>query len=130
MPKSHFVNHLPWSDPIMPLAPWRNRWLRDRHREYSGGTTWFFHTDHLGSPKVKTAVNGTEAERWDYHPYGETWVPGAPGDQHRYTGHLRDAESGNDYAGARYYSSARGRWLGVDPVPGDLANPQRLNRCA
>ncbi len=45
-------------------------------------------------------------------------------------GHLRDAESGNDYAGARYYSSARGRWLGVDPVLGDLANPQRLNRYA
>jgi RHS repeat-associated protein len=79
---------------------------------------------------VKTAVNGTEAERWDHYPYGETWVPGAPGDQHRYTGHLRDAESGNDIAGARYYSSARGRWLGVDPVPGDLANPQRLNRYA
>jgi RHS repeat-associated protein len=97
--------------------------------EYSGGTTWFFHADHLGSPKVKTAVNGTEAERWDYYPYGETWVPGAPGDQHRYTGHLRDAESGNDFAGARYYSSARGRWLAVDPVPGDR-DPQDLNRYA
>jgi RHS repeat-associated protein len=77
---------------------------------------------------VKTAVNGTDAERWDHYPYGETWVPGAPGDQHRYTGHLRDAESGNDFAGARYYSNIRGRWLSVDPVLGDLANPQRLNR--
>jgi hypothetical protein len=73
---------------------------REKLVEYSGGTTWFFHTDHLGSPKVKTAVNGTEAERWDHYPYGETWVPGGSGDQHRYTGHLRDAESGNDFAGA------------------------------
>jgi RHS repeat-associated protein len=79
---------------------------------------------------VKTAVNGTEAERWDHYPYGETWVPGGSGDQHRYTGHLRDAESGNDYAGARYYSNICGRWLSVDPVAGDLANPQRLNRYA
>jgi YD repeat-containing protein len=73
---------------------------REKLVEYSGGTTWFFHADHLGSPKVKTAVNGTEAERWDHYPYGETWVPGGSGDQHRYTGHLRDAESGNDFAGA------------------------------
>jgi RHS repeat-associated protein len=78
---------------------------------------------------VKTAVDGTEVERWDHYPYGETWVPGAPGDQHRYTGHLRDAESGNDYAGARYYSNIRGRWLSVDPERGDR-DPQDLNRYA
>ncbi len=103
---------------------------REKLVEYSGGTTWFFHADHLGSPKVKTALDGSEAERWEYYPYGETWLPGAPGDQHRYTGHVRDAESGNDFAGARDYSSSRGRWLAVDPVLGDLANPQRLNRYA
>jgi RHS repeat-associated protein len=102
---------------------------REKLVEYSGGTTWFFHADHLGSPKVKTAVNGTEAERWDHDPYGETWVPGGSGDQHRYTGHLRDAESGNHYAGARYYSNIRGRWLSVDPVLGDR-DPQDLNRYA
>jgi RHS repeat-associated protein len=103
---------------------------REKLAEYSLGTTWFFHADHLGSPKVKTAVNGTESERWDHYPYGETWVPGAPGDQHRYTGHLRDAESENDYAGARYYANPRGRRLTVDPLLGDLSNPQRLNRYA
>jgi RHS repeat-associated protein len=79
---------------------------------------------------VKTGVNGTESERWDHYPYGETWVPGVPGDQHRYTGHLRDAESENDYAGARYYANQRGRWLTVDPLLGDLRNPQSLNRYA
>jgi RHS repeat-associated protein len=31
-------------------------------------------------------------------------------------------------AGARYYSNVRGRWLSVDPVLGDMANPKRLNR--
>ena len=40
----------------------------------------------------------------------------------------RDTESGNEYAGARYYSNVRGRWLSVDPVLGDEQNPQRLNR--
>jgi len=92
------------------------------------GVTWFFHADHLGTPKVRTTHMGAVAETWDYYPFGETWVSGLPGDQHRYTGHLRDAESNNDYAGARYYSNARGRWLSVDPAASRMNNPQVLNR--
>ena len=52
----------------------------------------------------------------------------------RSTGKERDAESGNDYFGARYYSSAMGRWMSPDwsakaePVPyAKLDNPQSLN---
>ena len=33
---------------------------------------------------------------------------------HRYTGKERDAESGNDYFEARYYSSAMGRFMSPD----------------
>jgi RHS repeat-associated protein len=29
----------------------------------------------------------------------------------KFTGKERDTESGNDYFGARYYSSAMGRWM-------------------
>ena len=32
----------------------------------------------------------------------------------RCTGKERDAESGNDYFGARYYASTMGRWLSPD----------------
>ena len=52
----------------------------------------------------------------------------------RYTGKERDTESGNDYFGARYYSSAMGRFMSPDwsaqeePVPyAKLDNPQTLN---
>jgi len=52
----------------------------------------------------------------------------------RSTGKERDTESGNDYFGARYYSSAMGRWMSPDwsakaePVPyAKLDNPQSLN---
>ncbi len=52
----------------------------------------------------------------------------------RYTGKERDTESGNDYFGARYYSSAMGRFMSPDwsakiaPVPyAKLENPQTLN---
>ena len=33
---------------------------------------------------------------------------------HRFTGKERDTESGNDYFGARYYSSAMGRFMSPD----------------
>lgn len=52
----------------------------------------------------------------------------------RFTGKERDAESGLDYFGARYYGSALGRWTSPDwsdkaePVPyAKLDNPQSLN---
>ena len=51
-----------------------------------------------------------------------------------FTGKERDTESGNDYFGARYYSSAMGRFMSPDwsaqeePVPyAKLENPQSLN---
>lgn len=45
----------------------------------------------------------------------------------RSTGKERDAESGNDYFGARYYASSMGRFLSPDEGPWQLENPQYLN---
>jgi RHS repeat-associated protein len=54
--------------------------------------------------------------------------------QPRFTGKERDAETGLDYFGARYYSAAQGRFTSPDwssapePVPfAQLDNPQTLN---
>ena len=51
-----------------------------------------------------------------------------------FTGKERDAETGLDYFGARYFSAAQGRFIGADwsaqpvPVPyADFTNPQTLN---
>ncbi|MGO9336197.1 MAG: RHS repeat-associated core domain-containing protein [Terracidiphilus sp.] len=46
------------------------------------------------------------------------------------TGKERDAESGNDYFGARYYASSMGRFLSPDPsglAYADPTNPQSFN---
>jgi RHS repeat-associated protein len=50
--------------------------------------------------------------------------------QYRFTGKERDAESGNDYFGARYYSSAMGRFMSPDPLlnSGHPKDPQSWNR--
>ena len=47
-----------------------------------------------------------------------------------FTGKERDAESGNDYFGARYYASAMGRFLSPDPLlnSGRPDDPQTWNR--
>ena len=48
----------------------------------------------------------------------------------RYTGKERDAESGNDYFGARYYASSMGRFMSPDPLYIEmhrLVDPQQLN---
>jgi RHS repeat-associated protein len=46
----------------------------------------------------------------------------------RCTGKERDAESGLDYFGARFYSSSMGRWMSPDMAGPDLPNPQTLNK--
>lgn len=49
-------------------------------------------------------------------------------EQYRSTGKERDSDTNLDYFGARYFSGAQGRFTSADPVGGDLANPQSLNR--
>ncbi len=95
--------------------------------EFSGGTTRFFHADHRRTPVRRTALDGSLTGSWDLLPFGESLQPESE-DGHRFTGHLRDGETGNDYAGARYYAGTAGRWLSSDPVIGRISNPQRLNR--
>jgi RHS repeat-associated protein len=67
-------------------------------------------------------------------PFGDGETCLATPTEHLFTGKERDAESGNDYFEARYYSSAVGRFMSpdwsakVEPVPyADLENLQSLN---
>ena len=74
-------------------------------------------------------------------PFGEECTtgpcvnnPGAgAGQPRKFTGKERDAETGLDYFGARYYGSKIGRFTTVDPVytwRENLVDPQRWNRYA
>ena len=69
----------------------------------------------------------------DYTPFGQVFS-GNTNDPYFFTGKERDIESGLDYFGARYMSSAMGRFMSPDlsdvtyPVPyADLTNPQSRN---
>src|SRR6266540_1130384 len=90
----------------------------------------YYHTDAVGSVRMMTDANGQVIKRFDYLPFGELW-PGDPPDRRQFAGKERDAETGFDYVGARYYASQTGRFTTVDPVvevDKALVDPQRWNR--
>jgi RHS repeat-associated protein len=98
----------------------------------------YYHLDAVGNVLAVTDTNGAVVEQHDYLPFGEEWcgtqVCGSvtPGQPKRFTGKERDAETGLDYFGARYYGSRIGRFTTVDPVRTmqALFDPQQWNRYA
>jgi RHS repeat-associated protein len=93
----------------------------------------YYHLDAIGNVRAVTsqASPPVVVERHDYLPFGEEWNP-QPGTQpKRFTGKERDAETGLDYFGARYYGSRIARFTTVDPklnMKRALLDPQEWNR--
>jgi RHS repeat-associated protein len=110
---------------------------------YRDTNTYFALEDWLGSKRAEISADNSCGTAFRSLPYGNglTLVTLAgytssciDATEHHFTGKERDAESGNDYFGARYYASTMGRWLSPDwsekqdPIPyGKLDNPQSLN---
>jgi RHS repeat-associated protein len=112
------------------------------------GTTYLT-ADHLGSTRFVSASDGSLKKCYDYLPFGEELqqgmggrgscypanvtnpYPGAPdAESMKFTGQERDAETGLDYFGARYMSSAQGRFTSPDPsglLSAKPADPQSWN---
>ena len=93
----------------------------------------YYHLDAVGNVRAVTDQQGRVIERHDYLPFGEEWNPQGGTQPLRFTGKERDAETGLDYFGARYYGSSIGRFTTVDPVytwRENLVDPQRWNRYA
>jgi RHS repeat-associated protein len=109
--------------------------------------TQYLAADHLGSTRMVTGGPGSPSSQTafrDYLPFGyeipatidgrgssysETDNP-----RQKFTGKERDAETGLDFFGARYFSAAQGRfttpdWSAIpEPVPyASLNDPQSLN---
>ena len=96
----------------------------------AGSGTSCLTSDHLGSTRAVMKADGTVA-RHDYLPFGEelpstvggrSTVAGygaADSTRQKFTQKERDNESGLDYFGARYYSSAQGRFTSADDFLSD-----------
>jgi RHS repeat-associated protein len=89
----------------------------------------------LGTRRVNTDYAGVIDQTCSTLPFGEAiaCTTSSP-TEHLFTAKERDTESGNDYFGARYYSSAMGRFMSPDWAPrpwavpyADFTDPQTLN---
>jgi RHS repeat-associated protein len=93
-----------------------------------------YQLDAPGSVRVVTNQAGQEVTRHDFLPFGEEFpTPMTPSMGKLFTGKERDAETGLDYFGARYYDSGVGRFTTIDPIytwKENLVDPQRWNRYA
>lgn len=94
-------------------------------------TTTFYHTNQIRSSTLITSGNGWPLWQATYLPFGEEYNPETGDDHYKFTGKERDAESGLDNFGKRYYSSTMGRFVTPDPKTvalRHLLNPQKLNK--
>jgi RHS repeat-associated protein len=100
----------------------------------TGTRVEYYHLDALGSVRVVTNASGQVLRRHDYRPFGEEVSPSHPSPERKlFTGQERDAETGLDYFGARYYRADIARFTTVDPelnIKEALVDPQRWNRYA
>ncbi len=95
---------------------------------YEAGTLKYHHGDSL-SDRLITSSTGAVLGQQGHFPFGETWY--APGGTTTiFTNYIRDSETDNDYAFARYYAARNGRFGAPDLVSGDSQNPQSWNRYA
>ena len=101
------------------------------------GIFYYDHSDWLGTERARTNLSGTACETIQSLPFGDGQVINSTcGDVSplHFTGKERDAESGLDMFGARYYGSSLGRFMTPDwaakatAVPyAHFGNPQSLN---
>ncbi len=101
-------------------------------------TTCYLSADQIGSTRLVTDQNANVVARHDFLPFGEeitstggrTTQWGSTSDvEQKFTGQLRDTESGLDFFNARYYGFALNRFTSPDPANAgaDPSNPQSWN---
>jgi len=90
----------------------------------SSGTK-YYHQDQL-SNRLVTSSTGAVLAQMGHFPFGESWY-NATNDKLFFTTYERDAESGNDYAQARYYVNRLALFSALDSISGDNSDPQSLN---
>ncbi len=92
---------------------------------------YFYYTDQVGSTTAISTAAGVSCYQATFTPYGQEMATQTTcSTNYKFTGYERDAETGFDYAFARYYNSTLGRFMSPDPLAGSIADPQTLNRYA
>jgi RHS repeat-associated protein len=103
---------------------------RIARRDSTNNFNYYF-ADHLGTARIVANSAGTILDDSDFYPFGgERVISSSSGNNYKFTSKERDAESGLDDFGPRYFGSSMGRFMSPDPIGGHLEDPQTLNRYA
>jgi RHS repeat-associated protein len=82
-----------------------------------GGRSYFYHTDHLGTPWKLTSEAGGVVWSASYDDFGKANVASSLVENNwRFPGQYFDEETGLHYNHHRYYSPENGRYISRDPV--------------
>lgn len=102
----------------------------------ASANVFYYFPDPLGNTRTITNAQGQVCYDADFTPYGqemshtERLQTAACPQNYKFTGYERDAETGNDYAFARYYNPRLGRFMTPDLLGGGIGDPQSHNRYA
>lgn len=97
-------------------------------RSQRGSDISYAQHDALRSPVRWSRTDGNEQGRTRYDAWGGTAASTGTVPPVGYTGHYKDAESGDYYAQQRYYRPGLGRFTRIDPWEGDPLDPVTLNK--
>jgi len=82
-----------------------------------GGSVYYYHNDHLGTPLKITDSSGSVVWQGEFMPFGEPIsVAGAIINNLRFPGQYNDVETGLNYNYFRDYNPLVGRYVEVDPI--------------
>ena len=88
--------------------------------------------DPVGTERAQFSGTQQPLASFTSNPFGDNQqtTAGSSADTTHFTGKERDAESGLDYFGARYYASSMGRFMSPDPMlimKQKMTDPQQWN---
>src|SRR5205807_8131745 len=123
------------------LGNWQSEYVffngdRVARKDFPGNAVSYYFSDYLKTASVISDATGSNIKsESDYYPWGgELKFANGDSNHYKFTGKERDAETGLDYFGARYYSNGLGRFITPDwaakatAVPyAEFADPQSLN---
>lgn len=82
----------------------------------TGGQSYYYHNDHLGTPQKLVSVTGQVVWEARYAAFGAAQAAGTIENPLRFAGQYYDAETGMHYNYYRYYDPGTGRYLTSDPI--------------
>jgi RHS repeat-associated protein len=100
-------------------------------RQLIGGvwSSSFYSLDGHGSVRQLTNASGAVTDTYTYDAFGKVISrTGATPNAYLYSGERFDADLGIYHLRARYYNPDRGRFMSMDPYPGEIDEPLSLHK--